>query len=269
MSRLQKNPVQRGAKRFISVFPRLVTKIIKVPVYLGGSLAAAGSYVAYKVDQTSSYAMDKLNQFKDFTASIRDGVNSMFPGSDGASGGGDNSNGGSGSQGSSDGGEAGVSLLGAMSSDDDERKKRGTRGRLGEEEDGSRKMEKGDDNYDSDDEDDDKEESDEDTTQDEMLNLTKQMIEIRSILNKIDSSSAHLTLPSIVVIGSQSSGKSSVLEAIVGKEFLPKGNNMVTRRPIELTLVNTPNSDDITADFPAQRLYNIRDFKEVKRILTN
>ena len=54
----------------------------------------------------------------------------------------------------------------------------------------------------------------------------------------------------------------------MGKEFLPKGNNMVTRRPIELTLVNTPNSDDITADFPAQRLYNIRDFKEVKRILT-
>jgi len=31
-----------------------------------------------------------------------------------------------------------------------------------------------------------------------------------------------LKLPSIVVIGSQSSGKSSVLEAIVGHEFLPK-----------------------------------------------
>ena len=156
-------------------------------------------------------------------------------------------------------------------SSDDERKKRGRLGEEeeGSEEDGSRKMEKGNDNYDSEDEDDDdKDESDEDTTQDEMLNLTKQMIEIRAILNKIDSSSAHLTLPSIVVIGSQSSGKSSVLEAIVGKEFLPKGNNMVTRRPIELTLVNTPNSDDITADFPAQRLYNIRDFKEVKRILT-
>ena len=101
-----------------------------MPVYLGGSLAAAGSYVAYKVDQTSSYAMDKLNQFRDFTASIRDGVNSMFPGSDGAGTGGSGSgnNGNSGNGGSSDGGEAGVSLLGAMSSDD-ERKKRG---RLGE-----------------------------------------------------------------------------------------------------------------------------------------
>lgn len=100
-----------------------------------------------------------------------------------------------------------------------------------------------------------------------MLNLTKQMIEIRTILNKVDSSSAHLTLPSIVVIGSQSSGKSSVLESIVGKEFLPKGSNMVTRRPIELTLVNTPNSNNVTADFPSMRLYNIKDFKEVKRML--
>ena len=42
------------------------------------------------------------------------------------------------------------------------------------------------------------------------------MIEIRTILNKVDSSSAHLTLPSIVVIGSQSSGKSSVLNPLLG-----------------------------------------------------
>ncbi|KAG8177306.1 hypothetical protein JTE90_018332 [Oedothorax gibbosus] len=31
-------------------------------------------------------------------------------------------------------------------------------------------------------------------------------------------------LPQIAVVGSQSSGKSSVLESIVGKEFLPRGN---------------------------------------------
>ena len=41
------------------------------------------------------------------------------------------------------------------------------------------------------------------------------------MLLSIDQSDA-LKLPSIVVIGSQSSGKSSVLEAIVGHEFLPK-----------------------------------------------
>jgi hypothetical protein len=32
-----------------------------------------------------------------------------------------------------------------------------------------------------------------------------------------------LELPRIVCIGSQSSGKSSVLEAIMGREFLPRG----------------------------------------------
>lgn len=32
-----------------------------------------------------------------------------------------------------------------------------------------------------------------------------------------------LDLPQIVVVGSQSSGKSSVLESIVGRDFLPRG----------------------------------------------
>lgn len=59
-----------------------------------------------------------------------------------------------------------------------------------------------------------------DPTGDLML-LTRKLIEIRSILLSIGEESG-LTLPSIVVIGSQSSGKSSVLEAIVGREFLPK-----------------------------------------------
>lgn len=39
-------------------------------------------------------------------------------------------------------------------------------------------------------------------------------------------------LPQIAVIGSQSSGKSSVLENIVGKDFLPRGSGIVTRRPL-------------------------------------
>jgi hypothetical protein len=55
----------------------------------------------------------------------------------------------------------------------------------------------------------------------QLLQLTRKLIEIRSVLLSVDQSDA-LKLPSIVVIGSQSSGKSSVLEAIVGHEFLPK-----------------------------------------------
>lgn len=55
----------------------------------------------------------------------------------------------------------------------------------------------------------------------QLMMLTKKLIEIRSILMSIDHNET-LKLPSIVVVGSQSSGKSSVLEAIVGHEFLPK-----------------------------------------------
>lgn len=61
----------------------------------------------------------------------------------------------------------------------------------------------------------------------DLMLLTKRLIEIRSILLSIDHAET-LQLPSIVVIGSQSSGKSSVLESIVGHEFLPKFVNMLT-----------------------------------------
>ena len=41
-------------------------------------------------------------------------------------------------------------------------------------------------------------------------------------------------------MGSQSSGKSSVLENIVGRDFLPRGSGIVTRRPLVLQLINRP-----------------------------
>lgn len=103
---------------------------------------------------------------------------------------------------------------------------------------------------------------------DQMMLLTKKMIEIRGMLKIVGQSNA-LTLPSIVVIGSQSSGKSSVLEAIVGHEFLPKGSNMVTRRPIELTLINTPNIQSDYGEFPKLGLGKITDFAQIQKTLTD
>uniref|UniRef100_A0AAY4B750 Dynamin GTPase n=1 Tax=Denticeps clupeoides TaxID=299321 RepID=A0AAY4B750_9TELE len=49
-----------------------------------------------------------------------------------------------------------------------------------------------------------------------------------------------IQLPQIVVVGSQSSGKSSVLESLVGRDFLPRGSGIVTRRPLVLQLVHVP-----------------------------
>lgn len=51
-------------------------------------------------------------------------------------------------------------------------------------------------------------------------------------------STSPIDLPQITVVGSQSSGKSSVLENIVGREFLPRGTGIVTRRPLVLQLIN-------------------------------
>nr|XP_033776069.1 dynamin-1-like protein isoform X1 [Geotrypetes seraphini]XP_033776078.1 dynamin-1-like protein isoform X1 [Geotrypetes seraphini] len=52
-----------------------------------------------------------------------------------------------------------------------------------------------------------------------------------------------IQLPQIVVIGSQSCGKSSVLESIVGRDFLPRGPGVVTRRPLVLQLVHITPSE--------------------------
>ena len=45
-----------------------------------------------------------------------------------------------------------------------------------------------------------------------------------------------LTFPEIVVVGEESTGKSSVLERIVGLPLLPRGSDLVTRMPIRLRL---------------------------------
>ena len=74
--------------------------------------------------------------------------------------------------------------------------------------------------------------------------LIRKMIEVRDVLQAAGLEDRLGAMPAIVVIGSQSSGKSSVLECLVGHEFLPKGHNMVTRRPLELTLVYEPESTE-------------------------
>eukprot|EP00033_Pygsuia_biforma_P001892 GCRY01002113.1.p1 GENE.GCRY01002113.1~~GCRY01002113.1.p1 ORF type:complete len:785 (-),score=217.21 GCRY01002113.1:1050-3404(-) len=57
-----------------------------------------------------------------------------------------------------------------------------------------------------------------------------------------------LDLPQIVVVGSQSSGKSSVLENIVGRDFLPRGSGIVTRRPLVLQMINLPWDESTSSD---------------------
>uniref|UniRef100_A0A8C3AUY8 Dynamin-1-like protein n=1 Tax=Cyclopterus lumpus TaxID=8103 RepID=A0A8C3AUY8_CYCLU len=52
-----------------------------------------------------------------------------------------------------------------------------------------------------------------------------------------------IQLPQIAVVGTQSSGKSSVLESLVGRDLLPRGTGVVTRRPLILQLVHVEPGD--------------------------
>lgn len=56
--------------------------------------------------------------------------------------------------------------------------------------------------------------------------------------------SDHISMPRIAVLGSQSSGKSSLLESIVGLNFLPRGSGVVTRRPLELRLIRSKDPNE-------------------------
>jgi len=63
---------------------------------------------------------------------------------------------------------------------------------------------------------------------------------LQDVFSAVGSAGTQIDLPQICVIGSQSSGKSSVLENIVGRDFLPRGTGIVTRRPLVLQLINRP-----------------------------
>ncbi|EOY24096.1 DYNAMIN-like 1E isoform 1 [Theobroma cacao] len=72
-------------------------------------------------------------------------------------------------------------------------------------------------------------------------------------------------LPSVVVVGGQSSGKSSVLESIVGRDFLPRGSGIVTRRPLVLQLHKTEQGVQEYGEFLHLPKKKFTDFAMVRK----
>ncbi|KAM0004703.1 putative dynamin stalk domain, dynamin, GTPase region, GTPase effector domain, Dynamin superfamily [Helianthus debilis subsp. tardiflorus] len=72
-------------------------------------------------------------------------------------------------------------------------------------------------------------------------------------------------LPSVAVVGGQSSGKSSVLESIVGRDFLPRGSGIVTRRPLVLQLHKTEGRQEEYAEFGHMPRRRFTDFSLVRK----
>lgn len=76
---------------------------------------------------------------------------------------------------------------------------------------------------------------------DDLIPINNQLQDIFSAVgyNSINK----INLPQIVVVGMQSSGKTSVIEGLVRKDFLPRGSGIVTRCPLVLQLVFVSKDD--------------------------
>jgi GTP-binding protein EngB required for normal cell division len=100
------------------------------------------------------------------------------------------------------------------------------------------------------------------------LGLIKLMEDLIPVINRLHDIASNfklnvdIDLPQIVVVGSQSAGKSSVLESIVGRDFLPRGTGIVTRRPLILQLVRHPTEYAFFLHNAAKRY---TDYNEVRK----
>ncbi|KAM3728019.1 Dynamin [Dirofilaria immitis] len=89
------------------------------------------------------------------------------------------------------------------------------------------------------------------------------------IINRLQDAFAQLgtslnfDLPQIAVVGGQSAGKSSVLENFVGKDFLPRGSGIVTRRPLILQLVHDQHIE--YGEFLHKRGQKFTDFDMIRK----
>ncbi|KAH3765617.1 dynamin GTPase [Pelomyxa schiedti] len=95
------------------------------------------------------------------------------------------------------------------------------------------------------------------------------MEQLLPVINKLQdvftlAGTEPIDLPQIVVVGSQSSGKSSVLEHIVGRDFLPRGSGIVTRRPLILQLSTNKLDSKEWGEFLHKPNVKFTDFSEIR-----
>ena len=75
------------------------------------------------------------------------------------------------------------------------------------------------------------------------------------------------------MLGTQSAGKSSVLESIIGMDFLPRGDGVVTRRPLEMRLNHLPDATRkpwcVFEEVPNRKFENFEEGKQCIQHLTD
>ena len=98
--------------------------------------------------------------------------------------------------------------------------------------------------------------------------LFKKLRKLITLVDQLRDVGVHeyIKLPRIASLGTQSSGKSAVLESIVGLDFLPRGDGVVTRRPLELRLCHISEGEPY-AYFEEVKGKKFTDFIEVRKTI--
>ena len=96
------------------------------------------------------------------------------------------------------------------------------------------------------------------------------LVQALSKLQDVTGRSSDFMFPRIIAIGNQSAGKSSILEGIVGRPFLPRGADIVTRCPLYVRLHQTKQGEEEMAVFQKEEKYgweesHFDDFVKVRK----
>ena len=82
----------------------------------------------------------------------------------------------------------------------------------------------------------------------QFVNSTNELLEqITSHEISTNMNIQKINIPRLVLTGTQSSGKSSIVNRFIGMNILPTGNNMVTRTPINIRLITAVKSNECIA----------------------
>eukprot|EP00092_Neocalanus_flemingeri_P026987 GFUD01029268.1.p1 GENE.GFUD01029268.1~~GFUD01029268.1.p1 ORF type:complete len:718 (-),score=188.67 GFUD01029268.1:332-2485(-) len=85
------------------------------------------------------------------------------------------------------------------------------------------------------------------------------LVQALSKLQDVTGRCSDFMFPRIIAIGNQSAGKSSILEGIVGRPFLPRGSDIVTRCPLYVRLHQTKEGEEERAVFKKEEKFGLEE----------
>lgn len=88
------------------------------------------------------------------------------------------------------------------------------------------------------------------------------------IINDLREIGIDIDFPKICVVGTQSSGKSSLLNSIINRNILPVGKNMVTRTPLDIRLLKIKNVEEEKIEI-GEHIFSKENYYKIEKVIEN